>query len=116
MDDVETLLDELGINQGITLVLHDWGGMIGMAYAVKHPERIRRLVVMNTAAFLIPDRKPLPIRLRLIRNIKPFAALTVLGFNVFAVGALFMASYKGLSRDVKSGLIAPYNSWHSCRG
>jgi pimeloyl-ACP methyl ester carboxylesterase len=113
VDDVETLLDELGINQGITLVLHDWGGMIGMAYAVKHPERIRRLVVMNTAAFIIPDGKPLPIRLRLIRNIKPFAALTVLGFNVFAVGALFMASYKGLSRDVKSGLIAPYNSWHN---
>ena len=113
VDDVETLLEELGVTRDITLVLHDWGGMIGMTYAVKHPERIRRLIVMNTAAFLIPDGKPLPIRLRLVRNIKPFAALAVLGFNVFAAGALSMASYKGLSADVRSGLIAPYNSWHN---
>jgi cis-3-alkyl-4-acyloxetan-2-one decarboxylase len=113
VDDVENLLDHLGIKQNITLVVHDWGGMIGMAYAVNHPERIRRLVVMNTAAFLLPEGKSLPIRLRLIRNIKPFAALAVLGFNMFAAGALFMASYKGLPGDVKSGLIAPYNKWNN---
>ncbi|MFW9997894.1 MAG: alpha/beta fold hydrolase, partial [Candidatus Odinarchaeota archaeon] len=105
--------DYLGISQNITLVLHDWGGMIGMAYALRHPERIRRFVIMNTAAFLLPEGKALPLRLRLIRNIKPFAALAVLGFNIFASGALFMASYKGLDKDVKSGLIAPYNSWNN---
>jgi haloalkane dehalogenase len=113
VDDVETLLDHLGIKQNITLVLHDWGGMIGMAYALRHPERIHRLVIMNTAAFLMPEGKSLPMRLRLIRNIKPFAALAVLGFNIFAVGALFTASYNGLPKDVKSGLIAPYNSWNN---
>ena len=113
VDDLENLLEYLGINQNITLVLHDWGGMIGMAYALRHPERIHRLVIMNTAAFLLPEGKTLPIRLRLIRNIKPFAALAVLGFNVFARGALFMASYKGLGKDVKLGLIAPYNSWNN---
>src|SRR5712691_11792206 len=30
--DLEALLDHLGVRQDITLVLHDWGGMIGMAY------------------------------------------------------------------------------------
>jgi haloalkane dehalogenase len=113
VNDLENLLDYLGINKKITLVLHDWGGMIGMAYALRHPERIHRFVIMNTAAFLLPDGKVLPIRLRLIRNIKPFASLAVLGLNIFAFGALFMASYKGLSGDVKSGLIAPYNSWNN---
>jgi len=113
VNDLENLLDHLGINKKITLVLHDWGGMIGMAYALRHPERIHRFVIMNTAAFLLPDGKVLPIRLRLIRNIKPFATLAVLGLNIFAFGALFMASYKGLKKDVKSGLIAPYNSWNS---
>jgi haloalkane dehalogenase len=87
--------------------------MIGMAYALRYPERIHRLVIMNTAAFLLPEDKALPIRLRLIRNVKPFATLAVLGFNIFAYGALFMASYKGLEKDVKSGLIAPYNSWNN---
>jgi cis-3-alkyl-4-acyloxetan-2-one decarboxylase len=113
VDDVEHLLNDLGINQNITLVLHDWGGMIGMAYALRYPERISRLVIMNTAAFLLPEGKALPIRLRLIRNIKPFGTLAVLGFNIFACSALFMASYKGLETDVKSGLIAPYNSWNN---
>lgn len=113
VDDVENLLDYLGIDRHITLVLHDWGGMIGMAYALRHPERIHQLVIMNTAAFLLPKGKSLPIRLRLIRDIKPFATLAVLGFNMFACGALFMGSYKGLKKDVKSGLIAPYNSWNN---
>lgn len=113
VNDLENLLDHLGINKKITLVLHDWGGMIGMAYALRHTERIHRFVIMNTAAFLLPHGKVLPIRLRLIRNIKPFATLAVLGLNIFAFGALFMASYKGLEKDVKSGLIAPYNSWNS---
>lgn len=33
---------------GITLVVQDWGGMVGLAYAAHYPERIARLVVMNT--------------------------------------------------------------------
>ncbi len=37
--------------------------------------------------------------------------LAVQGFNLFALGALFKNSYKGLSKDVKAGLIAPYNCW-----
>ena len=31
VDDLENLLDSLGVSENITLVLHDWGGMIGMA-------------------------------------------------------------------------------------
>ena len=51
VDDLEALLEHLGIRENITLVVHDWGGMIGMAYAVRHPERIKRLVILNTGAF-----------------------------------------------------------------
>ena len=111
VDDLENLLDRLGIDKNITLVLHDWGGMIGMTYALRYPERIRRFVIMNTAAFLPPKGKTLPMRLRVIRNIEPFATLAVLGLNLFAHGALFMAPQKKLPKDVKSGLVAPYNSW-----
>ena len=61
VDDLENLLHHLGINKNITLVLHDWGGMIGMAYALRYPERIDRFVIMNTAAFLPPKGKTLPM-------------------------------------------------------
>ena len=111
VDDLEQFLDELQLRGKITLIVHDWGGMIGMAYAVRHPRRIRRIVVMNTAAFLKPYGKKLPLRLKMVRNLRLFAVPAVLGMNLFARGALLMAPGKRLEKDVKRGLIAPYNSW-----
>jgi len=111
IDDLDHLIGTLTGSEKITLILHDWGGMIGMAYALRHPEKISRLIVLNTAAFLPPDAKKIPLRLHLIRNSGPLAAIAVLGFNLFAVGALYMASQRGLARDVKRGLTAPYNCW-----
>jgi haloalkane dehalogenase len=110
VSDLEALLDHLGLSANITLVLHDWGGMIGMAYAVKHPERIRRLVLLNTAAFFPPAGKRLPLRLWLIRNFTRLSAPLVLGLNLFARAALVMASRRGLAPEVRTGLIAPYDS------
>ncbi len=113
LHDLEALMDALQLDGKITLILHDWGGMIGMAYAVKHSKKIARLVIMNTAAFLPPEDKKLPLRLWIIRNIRWLAAPAVLGLNIFSIGALYMASHKGLSRAVKSGMKAPYNSWRN---
>jgi len=111
VDDLEALLDHLGIADKITLIVHDWGGMIGLAYALRHITRIRRLVITNTSGFLPPGGKAIPFRLWLIRHIAPFAAPAVRGLNAFSVGALYMATGKGLSNDVKAGLKAPYNNW-----
>jgi haloalkane dehalogenase len=111
VDDLEGLLDSLGIEENVTLVAHDWGGMISLAYAMRRPERIKRLVMLNTSAFMLPEGKSLPMRLALIRFIRPFASVAVRGFNVFSWAATFMATKKGLPTKVKEGLVAPYNSW-----
>jgi haloalkane dehalogenase len=111
VDDLEVLIENLKIKEKITLVLHDWGGFIGMAYALRHPERISRFVLMNTAAFLPPPGKPIPLILTLVRSLRPLAVLAVQGFNLFALGALYKNSYKGLAKEVKAGLVAPYNCW-----
>lgn len=113
VDDVASLLDHLNIKENIKLILHDWGGAIGMAYALRFPQRINGIVVMNTAAFFPPKGKTLPMRLRLVRNVKPFATLALQGFNLFALSALCMATHKRLDKPVKKGLVAPYNSWHN---
>lgn len=34
--------------ENITLVVHDFGGPVGLDFAIRHPERIRRLVVLNS--------------------------------------------------------------------
>lgn len=41
------LIEHLGLSD-LTLVVHDWGGPIGLSYAIEHPERVRRLVILNT--------------------------------------------------------------------
>ncbi len=113
VDDLEKLIDSLDLKKQVTLVLHDWGGAIGAAWAVKHPEKVGRLVITNTSAFLPPGKKKIPLRLWLIRNISMFAKPAVLGLNIFSRAALFMASSKGLSKEIKTGLTAPYNSWEN---
>ncbi len=54
---VETLLRRLGLTD-LTLVLHDWGGPIGLSYALRHPTTVRRLVLTNTWAWPL-NRRPL---------------------------------------------------------
>src|SRR5262245_889776 len=82
VDDLERLLNHAGATANLTLVLHDWGGMIGMAYAVRHPERIKRLVVLNTAAFHLPKSKSFPWALWLGRNTR-LGAWLILRWNAF---------------------------------
>ncbi len=108
VDDFAALMAHLDIDEKVFLVLHDWGGMIGMAWAVEHPERVAGLVVTNTAAFLPPAGRRLPLRLQVIRRGGPLAAGLVLGLNLFAWPAIYMAPTRRLAPDVRKGLLAPY--------
>ncbi len=107
--DLESFIDRLMPDTPLTLVVHDWGGMIGMAFALRHLSQIERLVITNTSGFLPPAGKAIPLRLRLLRNIPSFAGPAVLGLNIFARAALVMAARHRLPRDVRRGLIAPYD-------
>jgi haloalkane dehalogenase len=44
---IERLVLELDLRE-LTVVVHDWGGPIGLRFAVTHPERVARLVILNT--------------------------------------------------------------------
>jgi haloalkane dehalogenase len=45
-----TLLEDLDI-RGATFVVHDWGGPIGLRIATEHPDRVDKLVIMDTGVF-----------------------------------------------------------------
>jgi pimeloyl-ACP methyl ester carboxylesterase len=108
--DLETWLDHCGATRDLTLVVHDWGGMIGMAYATKYPDRIRRLVVLNTGAFHLPTIKPVPWQLKLARS--PLGAILVRGFNAFSRGAVkSCVTRNAMPADVANAYCAPYDSW-----
>jgi haloalkane dehalogenase len=47
---VADLLESLDV-RGATVVVHDWGGPIGLRLAVEHPDRIARMVILDTGLF-----------------------------------------------------------------
>ncbi len=112
-NDLEQLLDQLEINKDITLIVHDWGGMIGMAYATRYTDRIKRLVILNTAAFSLPENKSFPWQLVLCR-IPVLGALLIQGFNLFCLGAVKnCVTKKKMAKEVRSAFLVPYNNWHN---
>ena len=111
IDDVERLVASLALTRKLTLVLHDWGGMIGMGYAARHPERVARIVLLNTAAFHLPDEMRVPAALRIVRD-SSLGALGVRGMNAFARGAAMIGcKKKRLSPEEREAYLAPYDSW-----
>ncbi|PQJ33835.1 haloalkane dehalogenase [Salinibacter sp. 10B] len=54
---LELLLARLSLHN-VTLVLHDWGGPIGLSYALRHPSTVQRLVLFNTWGWPL-DHRPL---------------------------------------------------------
>ena len=107
---LETLLIHLDV-QDVTLVLHDWGGAIGMGYATQHPEHVSRIVVFNTAAFYLPA---VPWVLKIARSPGLGAAL-VRGLNAFAGLATWLAvtHRERMTKEVRAGYLAPYNNWRN---
>ena len=47
---IAPLFEELDL-RGATMVVHDWGGPIGLRLAVEHPDRFDRLVILDTGLF-----------------------------------------------------------------
>ena len=108
VDNLERLVLELDLTN-ITLVVHDWGGAIGCGLATRHPGRIARVLVMNTAAF--PGGR-IPGRIRVCRT-PLLGSLAVRGMNSFARAAVEMAVENAgvMTPSVRKGYLAPYDSW-----
>ena len=110
IDNLEKLVDSLDLKK-ITLVMHDWGGAIGMGLAVRKPKLIKRLVIFNTAAFLFSY---IPFRIELFR--KPLiGTILIRCFNMFTKGLLIygIKHKERLTEKIKAGYLAPYDTFKS---
>ena len=107
--DVEALVEHLGLRR-VHLVVHDWGGAIGLGFAGRHPDRVGRIVILNTAAF--PSQE-IPARIAICR-VPLLGAVLVRGFNAFAEAATWMAmASRRLTWDERRAYLYPYGSWAS---
>lgn len=78
---IEQLLRNLALDE-VTLVLHDWGGPIGLSYALRHPTTVRRLVLTNTWAWPLTDRPLVQLFSRLVGT--SVGRILIERFNAFA--------------------------------
>ena len=106
---LEALVEHLDLCH-IVLVVHDWGGGIGMGYATRHPEAVDRFVIFNTSAFYLPA---VPWVLKLARS-PGLGAVMLRGLNAFAGLAVWLAmkDHARMTREVRAGYLAPYDNWH----
>jgi len=109
IEDISKLIEYLDLSVPLTLVVHDWGGMIGFAWAVQNPDLVSKLLIMNTAAFPIPEEKRMPPALSLVRDLRLGEFLT-LRFNAFSGIAARIGFKKPLSKEVRKAYKLPYDS------
>jgi pimeloyl-ACP methyl ester carboxylesterase len=104
VDHLVYLIDRLDLHN-IHLVVHDWGGPIGLLALLKRQERFKSVTITNTSAFIIKDI-PKRIHLGKIPILGPFLFHDL---NLFSKAALKMAfSYKKPSPLEKLALSFPY--------
>ncbi|RKX35870.1 MAG: alpha/beta hydrolase [Verrucomicrobia bacterium] len=104
---LQRLITSLNL-ESFDLVVHDWGGPIGLGAVMEELHRVNSVVIMNTAAFRSPW---VPLRIRLCRA-PMIGTLLVRGLNGFCGPAIHMAvNRRPLSYDARRGFLFPYRSW-----
>jgi pimeloyl-ACP methyl ester carboxylesterase len=91
------LIEALDLHR-VTLVVQDWGGLLGLTLPMEYPDRIDRLIVMNTG--LGVGRSPGP-------GFDAWKAF-VAGKPDFAIGELMQRSVAGLSAAEAAAYDAPF--------
>ncbi|QHF95305.1 alpha/beta hydrolase [Streptomyces sp. NHF165] len=104
------LLDALGIEQA-AIVAHDIGGAVGQRFAVAHPERVRRLMIIDTVSY---DSWPSATRRKIIEEqLEDHMQLPQEAFDALLARQLRMTVADGaatMAGDVLDAYLAPHRS------
>ena len=104
---IERLAAELDLRE-TTVVVQDWGGPIGLRLAVEHPERVARLVILNTG--IGAGRAPSPEWLRFR------AFMRRVGNEILAGQLVRLSCVSELPEDVVDAYDAPFPTPESKAG
>jgi pimeloyl-ACP methyl ester carboxylesterase len=113
---LDALLESLDLHDAV--VPDDWGGPIGLSWAVAHPERVSGLFILNTYAHGPRGSIRLPLPLRLFRA-PVMGEILVKGLHLFVRFFAFRAGIMHrdrLTSAVRRAYLAPHPSWSSRTG
>ncbi len=97
---LENLIDKLDLND-ITIVVQDWGGLLGLSLLAKYPDRFKRIVVLNT---FLPIGKKMSFPFRLWVSFTKYHPSLPVG------GIIQFASHQKLSKEIINAYNAPFPS------
>jgi len=123
VENLFTVIDELALD-GITLVIQDWGGLIGGAAIATQPDRFKRVFVMNTAVYPFCDLSPHFEALMqsdwfrfITREGAMEAVLGNLRYTVLSVMKLIGFQNTGVATDDwVNAYAAPFETREECKG
>ncbi|HEV3475746.1 MAG TPA: alpha/beta fold hydrolase [Actinomycetota bacterium] len=110
VDNLLAFIRELDLRD-ITLVMQDWGGPIGLGAAVEEPDRVARLVIMNTWIAVLPEGIRLPFH-------DPFRTrglgeILALGANLFVEAMFAGMRPESATPLVAAAYRAPFPDYYS---
>jgi len=104
---LDALVAELGLDQ-VTLVVHDWGGPVGLRWAVDNAERVKRLVLFNTHTGAVDEgNAPTPYA---VLRAPVLGDVLTRGVNAFRLALLYASD---LDDNAKAAYAKPHPSWRS---
>lgn len=115
---LDALLESLDLHDAV-VVPQDWGGPIGLSWAVAHPERVSGLFILNSPILPAgPAGQKLPVLLRLFR-MPGVGEVLVKGLDMFVRDFMLRAGVvhrERLTADVRRAYLAPSPTWSSRTG
>ncbi|WP_439882851.1 alpha/beta fold hydrolase [Pontibacter sp. MBLB2868] len=115
---LESLIEHLQL-KNITLIVHDFGGPIGMRYALRHPENIKRLVILNTWMWSLEKEKTLMRISRFMSGSLGKFLYLKLSFSAKVLLPQGYYNQKHLTKDIRahyqkplSSTMARFGTWH----
>jgi haloalkane dehalogenase len=106
---LDALLDELGIRERVTFVVHDWGSALGFDWANRHRDAVRGIAYMEALVRPLswsdfgPEMQPMFQALR-----SPAGETMILDQNMFVEGAIPGAILRRLSEDEMAEYRRPF--------
>lgn len=103
-------LSALGVDQRVTLVLHDWGSALGFHWARLHPEKVRGIAYMEAIVMPLPSWDDWPEKARgIFQGFRsPKGEDLILERNLFIEGVLPGSILRKLSEEDMATYRAPF--------
>ena len=108
IDNLETLVSQLELKDFV-LIVHDWGGPIGFGLIERHPDLVKKIVILNTAAY---TSTVIAFQINMCR-IPILAEQVIRRLNGFALAATYMAVAKKMSPGIRKGYLYPYDNYNN---